>query len=651
MKEEHDQRSARRAMSAWLTTQINNVAKPDGNTATPHPIATPAIRECVLSALQKIDTDIAQLNRSLQDKYCLAPNRDLVKFYMKGGNAFECVRNPTGAEAKQYGGGTSDWDTQIIVDPWAPVPLQAIIYGLLEELVMNTMIEAGAEIASVAGEFVKETGNRWTDERTTLDGGKCSAYTLQYDDPQSLRRVFDQQRLGLWTNDQRRISDPNMSTQEQKRIPGILLNDAIRPFILHRLGYTWHAKLDQHEPPVRQENVGDIRKPVLMELIDVTLPRRDTIEAVTVWEELAQGLIEIEKYDVGVKMPDGTNPSHEPVKLPLPNIMYHLREIATMLCEIADGSSHHQDKLAKRFTRFKLIWDNGDASQWQDIIHALSAMAGASDGEMAKVIDRHTPFPKPNSTVTEKIKDHVKDEKQKEDILGNKDPAYRLARNLMDRIADSAASQEGCFDRKGHVSLTLPIRFDKERAQLRRWFDDAIKRLPPAVAAGILEAAFSDDLVLIGFLEQNEYLSPSKIGFSGVFQAMMIRVATKVQVDVLLALFQTLLDSGSAGAQNARRKNSVRFRVYSVPRATGVTHESTMVVFNGGKAIAYLSVTTATRGEAPFRRDPVDPDLDYASLPEIAAQRKVAAALIEDYLVRQAISRQYEALKTLLPVI
>jgi hypothetical protein len=36
---------------------------------------------------------------------------------MKGGNAYACVFNPVGVPAQDQGGGDSDWDTQVIVNP------------------------------------------------------------------------------------------------------------------------------------------------------------------------------------------------------------------------------------------------------------------------------------------------------------------------------------------------------------------------------------------------------------------------------------------------------------------------------------------------------------------------------------------------------
>ncbi|MDN7674310.1 hypothetical protein QZM22_17710 [Burkholderia oklahomensis] len=650
--ETSEQRATRRMMSGWLTKQINDLGKPDG-------IKKRDIRAQVLHALQEIDVRIAELNRSLQENFHVAPGRrDLVKFYMKGGNAFECIRDPRGEAAMRNGGGTSDWDTQVVIDPWAPVPLQRFIYGLLEELVTDTMIRAGVDIARIADTFADETVKHWKAQRDDLERKDYSAYTLEYDDPQSLRQVYDQQRLGLWTNDRRRLSEPDIDHPE--RMPGILLNDAIRPFVLYRLGYTWHAKLPpplpfaalSAQPPIRlpaklpkplPQMKADIRKPLLMELIDVTLPRRDTIEAVAVWEELAQKHIAIEKMTVSVKSPDADIAETEPtgdiarVKLPLPDIMYHLREIATMLCEIADGSSRHPDKLERRFARFKQIWVPGDKEQIRRI---LSKMAGVPDIGATPLAHMEK--------VTQYIEKYGGD--LKDAILGDEDAAFTQARRLMDWIAQRTAEQNDSFTKNDHVSRAWLEEFDRGRNELREIVDEVAKGVP-GVVEGALEAAYSDDLVLIRFLEENEYLTPRQIGLSGVFRAAVIRVRTPMQVDALGTLFLARFGLHFDGPKSAEAEHSVRYRAYGVPRATGITHELTMVAFDEGKATTYLSITTATSGEAPFRRDAVNPYVNFASLPEIAAQRKIAAALIEDYLIRNVISRQYEALKTLLPVV
>jgi hypothetical protein len=67
--------------------------------------------------------------------------------------------------------------------------------------------------------------------------------------------------------------------------PGIILNDGIKPFVLYRMGYTWHARwVKDPKAPAGDDPVTP--RPILMELIDVTTPRRDTVEAVTVWSDI-----------------------------------------------------------------------------------------------------------------------------------------------------------------------------------------------------------------------------------------------------------------------------------------------------------------------------------------------------------------------------
>jgi hypothetical protein len=628
------QRSARRAISAWLTRQINTNTNGNGY---------PAVRATVLQALQDLNTRFTELNESLPEKYFIKEGSVLVKFYMKGGNAFECVLEPEGSAATQFGGGQSDWDTQVIVDPWAPLPLQDIVYGLIEEIVTDEMVKAGVAIAENIGDFVTTIKEQWSKDRTDIAGENYCCYDLEYDEPQTLRQIFDRDRIGLWTNNRRKVSDPGNTHSD--RIPGIVLNEAIRPFALYRLGYTWHAlgrspcaerPTSPPENMVEPEDVGEIKRPALMELIDVTLPRRDTIEAVAVWEELEQKHIVVTSTHVTVaNVPSKAGAISLTKKLPLPDIMYHLREIATMLCEIADGSSRHADKLARRFQRFKMIWENSGDSEKEKIKQTLSAFAGVPD-------ILHDP-PANNDYVTQEIKKCPGSIQQ--EILEGNDYAFTLARNLMDRIANR--HQAVVEDKKKNTMLT---RFDEARKDIREWVDCVVAALQGEISLNIaVEAAYSDDLVLMRYIQENEYLNAERVGFSGVDRAVVIRVVNHIALDALANTFRILLDKRYSGSED--HHTSVHFREHNTPRANGITYEQTMVVFQQGRAGAYITLTTATNEEAPFRPDPGDASVRFASLQEIAVQRKVAAALIQDYLIRTTISRQYEALKTLLPSI
>ena len=181
-------------------------------------------------------------------------------------------------------------------------------------------------------------------------------YELTMDDPQTFRQVFDYDRLGLWMNSRTPLSSEEDVPTEF--LPGILFNDGVKPFQLFRMGYTWHAKVVR-TPPVPDPlfAVGpEIERPILMELIDVTVPRRNTVEAVELWEQFITGEMRVEPQSIGI-LEAGNRRSY--VLPPLPTLPYHLHENATMICEVADGSSKHKDKLTRRLDRIDQIWGSG----------------------------------------------------------------------------------------------------------------------------------------------------------------------------------------------------------------------------------------------------------------------------------------------------
>ncbi|MEE1942046.1 hypothetical protein V1L54_22045 [Streptomyces sp. TRM 70361] len=613
------QREARRTISAWLTKQIN--------TSTQN--AYPQVRAEIITALQRIDERLKELNDSLHEKYSIRKPKKLVKFYMKGGNAFACVREPNGLNATTLGGGDSDWDTQIVVDPWTPLPVQDQLYSLIQEIVLEEMVKAGVAVAAVIGALAEDVGAAWERACGDIQGDNLENYRLSCDEPQVLRQVYDPQRIGLWMNDRRKLKDP----ESDKPVPGIVFNDAIRPFAIYRLGYTWRAEREQGEYSRTPRFDCDIEKPILMELIDVTLPRRNTVEAVTVWEELEQGHVKVESCSVTVAHP-------HPVcaLVPLPDISYHLREISTMMCEIADGTSRHQDKLSKRFGRFKVIWDDRDEAGKADIVKVLSALAGVG------CISAETP--EHNDHVTQAITGHGAEIAHT--VLADTDPAFRLARKLMDIVAARSQAAAGDFTERGSVAGAALQRFDDARANLESSFAELLV-LPEGFEGLVIEHAPSDDLALLKLVEENEYLDVTRIQFSGVDRAAVVRVPNQLALDavanaILAGLDPIKLDPEHTGPP----KKTVRFREHRTVRRGGISYEKTMVVFGNGRAEAYITLTTAGQQDAPFVPAPGDAGVRCASLAEIASQRLVAAALIEDYVIRTAIGRQYEALKTLL---
>jgi len=134
--ETDEERAIRRAMSGDLTKLINTVAN------------YPFIRAQVITSIAMINLRLGRLVTSARERFFIKDDKPLVRFYMKGGNAFECVFNPQSLAATGYGGGNSDWDTQVIVDPWAPREVQAWLYAMIEDIVLDEMRRAGVSIAT-----------------------------------------------------------------------------------------------------------------------------------------------------------------------------------------------------------------------------------------------------------------------------------------------------------------------------------------------------------------------------------------------------------------------------------------------------------------------------------------------------------------------
>jgi hypothetical protein len=608
-------RELRRALSASLTGSINDVTTQF------------AIRIQVIKALAALNQRFDELNQYARENFLLDPGRVLVRFYMKGGNAFKCVYDPQGREATEFGGGNSDWDTQAIVDPWAPLPIQALLYARIEEIITDEMVKAGVGIADVAKPaFPPSPAQLIVKDVRQVD----MTYEVTSDDPQTLRQVYDYNHIGMWMNDRRKLNDELVT--DTALIPGILLNDAIPSFALHRLGYTWHAE------PVASSNgiPPKIARPVLMELIDVTLPRRDTIEAVSVWEELEAKILVVTPTQVGVSVgvPQAVNET-----LPLPEIPYHLHEIATMLCEIADGSSRHQDKLPKRFERFAQIVNSGRMAP-EAVDHLLSALAGVGGILAQKDV--------PNQQVTNVIQQYAPN------YLNSQDPAVLLARKLMDIVASRT-----------------PVYLDRPKF-LFLAAREALKFLCSLLELGpyVVDGAFSDDLVLRDLIAENGYVQVDKVKSSEIDQQVILRIKPQVDLESVADILKSVFGSGKKRKLSdidwssvgliadervrrilldlARGNLSIRSRSHNTVRPSGITNEQTFVIFNNGRAVICITLTTATPAEAPFRPAPRDAGTLYASLPELANQRKVAAALIEDYTIRAAISQQYDVLKRLL---
>lgn len=618
--ENSEVRDLRRALSGKLTGMIN--------TSTTYP----EIRLKVLEALEELNERLTELESFVYDKYHMVASKPLIRFYMKGGNAYKCVYQPGGVAVQDQGGGDSDWDTQVIINPWAPLPVQTYLYSLIEDIIRDQMVKTGMEIGRLASNlgFPQNPALLWAPDQHQWH---CY-YDLTCDDPQTFRQVFDYERLGMWMNGRMPLSDEDVPSEF---LPGIIFNDGVNPFQLFRMGYTWHAKVSlvapvPPDPLYRQGPV--IERPVLMELIDVTLPRRNTVEAIAVWRQFEIGELVVLPQSVGVL--EGTQ--RRLYKLPLPTLPYHLREIAVMLCEVADGSSHHTDKLTKRLDRFDQIW-NSLVIPHLDIQDMLGRMAGRPilagvpvDPTVDATIVLHAPTYGP-ATAAYNL------------------PGILFARQLMYAVANRPLA----FQRHRYLAGRQVLRL---LVDVLGWNDHFF-----------LEAAYTDDVALRSTLDDNGYIDQSKLKSSEIYIAVILRliehqdldgVASRLEDQLLqlpnyrhqlLTAAQRLDDDALEellALVNAE-KLVVQRLSHSTIRHSGISQEQTLVLFCDDSAKACITVTDAPLVEGPFRHKSLDPTIRHGSVVDMGEQRKAAAALIEDYVVRTALSAQLDTLKRLFP--
>ncbi|XVJ70261.1 MAG: hypothetical protein HEQ39_11860 [Rhizobacter sp.] len=607
-------RSIRRDLSRQLTGAINDSA------------TYPAIRIAVLQSLSTLWARLLSLRELLVQDLGLNPAQPLFYFYMKGGNAFDCVINPAGLEVTQQGGGKSDWDTQIVVDPWAPIPIQNHVYAVIEDLILDELRNCAVEIA------------KWKPEITSPQELRCQQATLLYrytvtrDEQQTIRQVFDHNRTGLWLNTQRKLSDKSMPGAE---LPGMIFNDGIDPFVLFRLGYTWHATpLEWPAPLLPGQATGpQIDRPLLMELIDVTLPRLSTVEAVEVWEDLQSTHMQIDPIAVSLQY-QGTTITQT---LPLPSLLYHFDEQVLMLCEVAAGVSKSVDKVARRFARLTQIYNAGTPPQQADYQARMAVMAGIPVAQLSV-----------RPPVVGAINVVLTNNAAGADLAAAPGTPQYMAVNMMYRVASRQMQYDGAQSMAGRQLLNLMI--------------GAL--LPPLT---ISEAGASDDLALYSTIVRNGYISTDSFPGSSVDMAAWLRVRDASKLEDTAHLLRDnlptwLLNRATLAAASPPNPLNqwisqtffgkvirVELRQHTTLRQPGTSHEQTLVVFCDDRAAACITLTSAVASQAPFIPDPLMPTAYLASVVDMAEQRKVAAAAIKDFCIRTAMSKQFNMLNRLFP--
>lgn len=617
MKESTPEREARRHISKQLTAQINNAQ------------AYPEVRSVVVKALSDIKDRLRSLVSTVRRDYNLRPEQALLFFYVKGGNALDAlIERPAEPPPTLFDFGRSDWDTQVVINPWIPIPAQDALHGGVEDIVIEVMGPAGLNIAleiSLAPPAQNPLCGQVVD-LTTVDiyvppGQSC---LVTCDNPQTFRKVYERDRAGLhlFTSTPLKgigstkaatapsnapvlpapapqVVPPVQPAPAPPPPPGIILNDGIKPFVLYRLGYTWHARwVKDPRAPTGDDPVTP--RPILMELIDVTTPRRDTVEAITVWSDIVRNHLVITE-DAG---------ADERWRLPLPSMEYHLWEGLTMLCEIAAYPNWPgADKLDKRRRNVQRIHD-WYLNQQRD----LSVFQRVIDGISAKQV--HTAG------------------------TGCMEQVDACMTAVKDAMRDAMAGVE-----QGALTVRQRNQLMAGRQWGMQWMETLLQRLgaPLGTACG-----FSDDLALVATLAQNPYLDLNRVPVSGVDYAVVIRTDYATLCRATIASCMQALDWIDG------RHVTIEDTLHSTVRPTGISYERTLVIFHAKRAPsarlakAIITLTTADAVGCPFRDSPAGAG-QVAPLLDMDNQRKVAASIIQGFVQRATLSKQHEAIRTLLP--
>jgi hypothetical protein len=647
-------RDIRRHISGWLTDQINDLTsinEKDIGKITAFDFFRDLVREKVFEVLNTITTELKAIDKNIIEKHTLRADTPITRFYMKGGNAFRF-------NMKMDGFGTSDWDTQILINPWLPKPVINDTYALIEDLVVQLFKTVSDDISELNEAFLRVSSlettiqSRWQDYLASLNTRSTSTlpkdalnpvenaihiakYTLKLDNSQSIRKVFPHQPNGLWLNTGQPIKTNTHG-------PSIILNNAIKPFVLYRLGYVWHA---QTSTPAHEVNSA-----ILMELIDVTIPRKQTVEAISSWEEIKSDEIIMGEVRA-INKPTL-------IHLPFPNNVYHAREQLIMLCEIADGSSKHASKMKKRFDRFAQVWkQNQDASALGPIQTLVTTLNGQPipDPLLTK-----TSAPHPRQDTVAKLESVIGKEALKRiNIPDYKDESYKpyyYAVNLMFNVKKRSTSKVSEAHRNYNKAKTSLTSIDRT-----------------------LIAAISDDDTFAQDISQSDYFDVCNLPMSNIAGMLFVRVSNKSAIDDISNQFiqyysaplkpirstelkivgHTMpLQPKAASKRGSHRpvlmqSSTDEYNVVSLDhnkeQDTRISYARTIILSDKtGKIALCITFTNANNTECPFEPDPRNKLLSYVNLAFMAEQRRIVASLIHDYVTRTALSKQIDMIDSLI---
>lgn len=674
-----EQKNLRREVSGKVTKVLNTVStkgvRLPGEAGLNDEIGS-KVRQRVLLALQKVDDKIKMLERGVQaDLNLTVTQGQLIKFYMKGGNAYSCiVGDLQDIQNARYdiGGGDSDWDTQVVINPWLPSPIRTRLHHDVIEVTLSEFRQCAEDIAHIVHGYNIDTvldldtvgGD---DQVVANDNGEVKAgkYVFVMDGQQTTRKIMSYDNLGMVFDD--RVAISPASGTDKKDGPGILLHAAIKPFELYRLGYLGKVyRLNNHERAAEKLTENDydetslLPRKALAELIDITIPRLDTIEAFEVWESLESNHISITYENVGVR-----NIADASVPIPLPNINYHKLENLLMLCEMADGSSRHYNKLHKRVRRLREACEAEEANTptphvKQPMLHMVGV---AQENQLLSTLPAQ-------GTIDVYLNANNPD--------GNNYHApnswYAFIRSLMIHINVCVAQNQAnlldhTWQQAEHTRQQTNTDNNEARSiwasiynNLKSSNNTSPLRVGQSSTANMssIQRYRSDDLALLDQLQATGATSHD-VNDRPIVNASLLRPSTITHWrilrlddrDSMLKVFATFNIEFNLKKSTDSSFNFIH-RFYTREDERGHIPECLVIAKKGEKILSVCTLIVGGDARTGHSRmSSIDLGLGkntVAVLSDIARQRKLTAALTHDYTLKSILSQHYEIIKQLIKV-
>jgi hypothetical protein len=325
------------------------------NALTKHLQAHQDIRGWMIGAMQQIG------------HYLNSQDRENAFFYVKGSSALALLFEDNQV---QHNIQQSDWDTQVVINPFLEPVAWYHGFRKLTDVLRKILLVAQADFSKVDGQFLLNVGNSAMHEigMQKLAGiqspivpvkhqpcndfilASSLLHPLQYlDNAQGVLKAYPDDQWADHLEEFYPFAATSFDPKLDDPKAAIQMNFTIDKFYLFRLMVNFQCTAPVGKP--------DAEYKFHAELIDISVPRRDTVEALQQWIHSRPRII-------------GSNNG-----IPMPNHFYQLDEQILMVRENVAGTSSSKDKIKKRLSRGVLIASS--MAQWQGVQELKIKLAGS----------------------------------------------------------------------------------------------------------------------------------------------------------------------------------------------------------------------------------------------------------------------------------